>query len=100
MIVIGNRVCEIDKLRFEARLVPIEKSLAEVAEVAAPYYLFAIEKFGAERCMFESNFPVDKVSFSYNVMYNAFKRVSQEYSPSERAELLHDTAARVYRISV
>ena len=48
--------------------------------------------------MFESNFPPDKVSFSYNVMYNAFKRMSQGYSAAERAELFHDAAARAYRI--
>ena len=50
--------------------------------------------------MFESNFPVDKVSFSYNVMYNAFKRFSKGYSAAERAAMFHDTAARVYRIDV
>ena len=50
--------------------------------------------------MFESNFPVDKVSYSYNVLYNAFKRLSQGYSAAERAALFHDTAARVYRINV
>ena len=49
--------------------------------------------------MFESNFPPDKVSFSYNVMYNAFKRMSQGYSATERANLLHDTAVRAYRIA-
>ena len=48
--------------------------------------------------MFESNFPVDKVSFSYNVMYNAFKRLSKGYSSAERAAMFHDTAARVYRL--
>jgi predicted TIM-barrel fold metal-dependent hydrolase len=48
--------------------------------------------------MFESNFPVDKVSYSYNVMYNAFKRLSKGYSATERAAMFHDTAARVYRI--
>jgi predicted TIM-barrel fold metal-dependent hydrolase len=48
--------------------------------------------------MFESNFPVDKVSYSYNVVYNAFKRLSKGYSPAERAAMFHDTAARVYRI--
>jgi predicted TIM-barrel fold metal-dependent hydrolase len=48
--------------------------------------------------MFESNFPPDKVSFSYNVMYNAFKRLSKEYSAAERAALFHDTAVRVYGI--
>ena len=43
---------------------------------------------------------VDKVSYSYNVLYNAFKRLSQGYSPAERAALFHDTAARVYRLAV
>ena len=50
--------------------------------------------------MFESNFPVDKPSYSYNVLFNAFKRLSKGYSPTERAVLFHDTAARVYGISV
>ena len=72
----------------------------ELAQSIAPFMNHSIEKFGPNRCMFESNFPVDKVSFSYNVMYNAFKRVSQGYSPSERADMFHDTAARVYRINV
>jgi L-fuconolactonase len=72
----------------------------EMAQSIAPFMNHSIEKFGSNRCMFESNFPVDKVSFSYNVMYNAFKRVSQGYSASERADLFHDTAARVYRINV
>ena len=50
--------------------------------------------------MFESNFPVDKVSYSYNVMYNAFKRITKDHSASERADMFHDVAARVYRIDV
>jgi predicted TIM-barrel fold metal-dependent hydrolase len=50
--------------------------------------------------MFESNFPVDKVSYSYNVMYNAFKRLSSGYSATERAAMFHDTAARVYRVEI
>ena len=50
--------------------------------------------------MFESNFPPDKMSFSYNVLYNAFKRLSKNYSTIERAAMFHDTAARVYRIDV
>ena len=45
---------------------------------------YCIEQFGPERSMFESNFPVDKVSYSYNVMYNAFKRMSKDYPASER----------------
>ncbi len=70
----------------------------ELAESIAPFMNYCIEQFGLDRCMFESNFPVDKVSFSYNVMYNAFKRLTKDYSASERAAMFHDTAARVYRI--
>lgn len=70
-----------------------------LAEVLAPLMHYCIEKFGPERCMFESNFPVDKASYSYTVVFNAFKRLSKGYSASERAALFHDTAARVYRIA-
>jgi L-fuconolactonase len=72
----------------------------ELAEAMAPWMTYCIEQFGPDRCMFESNFPVDKVSYSYNVLYNAFKRLSKGYSAAERAALFHDTAARVYRIDV
>jgi predicted TIM-barrel fold metal-dependent hydrolase len=70
----------------------------ELARGMAPFIDYCIEKFTPARCMFESNFPVDKVSFSYNVMWNAFKRMSKSFSSSERAAMFHDTAARVYRI--
>jgi hypothetical protein len=60
---------------------------------------YCIEQFSPNRCMLESNFPVDKVSFSHHVLFNAFKRFSKSYSVSERAALFHDTAARAYRIS-
>ncbi len=72
----------------------------ELAAAMAPLMHYCIEQFGPERSMFESNFPVDKVSYSYSVMYNAFKRLSSAYSDSERADMFHDTAARVYRIQV
>ena len=71
----------------------------ELAEAMAPYYHWCIEQFGVDRCMFESNFPVDKVSYSCTVMWNAFKRISENFSPDDRAALFHDTAARVYRLS-
>ena len=70
----------------------------ELAEATAPYYLYVIEQFGVDRCMFESNFPVDKVSYSYNVMWNSFKRIVADFSDSEKAALFHDTATRAYRI--
>jgi predicted TIM-barrel fold metal-dependent hydrolase len=65
----------------------------------APLMTDCIEQFGPDRCMFESNFPPDKVSFSHHVLFNAFKRFSKAYSASERAALFHDTAVRAYRIS-
>ena len=58
-----------------------------------------IDSFGPSRCMFESNFPVDKQSYSYGVMWNAFKRVSAGYTPAERADLFYGTAARAYRLT-
>lgn len=73
-------------------------SSEELAEGLSPLMNYCIEQFGPDRCMFESNFPPDKVSSSYNVLFNAFKRLSKDYSASERAALFHDTATRVYRI--
>lgn len=70
----------------------------ELADVMGPYYRACIGYFGVDRCMFESNFPVDRVSCSYTVLWNAFKRLSEDYSASERSALFHDTASRVYRL--
>jgi predicted TIM-barrel fold metal-dependent hydrolase len=76
----------------------VQPASAELANVMAPYFDFCIEKFGAHRCMFESNFPVDKASYSYRSIWNAFKRLSQSYSADERKALFHDTAMRLYRL--
>ncbi len=72
----------------------------ELAKSMAPFMSYCIEQFGPDRCMFESNFPPDKVSFSHHILFNAFKWFSKDYSASERAALFHDTATRVYRIDV
>jgi predicted TIM-barrel fold metal-dependent hydrolase len=64
-----------------------------------PYYEHTIEVFGTDRCMFESNFPVDMVSCSYHILWNAFKRLSSGYSAEDKARLFHDTATRVYRLA-
>jgi len=82
---------------WHARTTPIGSE--ELANSMAPLMSYCIEQFGPSRSMFESNFPVDKVSFSYTVMYNAFKRFSKGYAAAERAAMFHDTAARVYRLS-
>jgi L-fuconolactonase len=77
----------------------VQPGSAELANTMAPYFDFCIEKFGVRRCMFESNFPVDNVSYSYVVIWNAFKRISQSFSAAERKALFHDTAMRVYRLA-
>ena len=77
---------------------PHPPSSAELAETLRPWLLHVIDGFGPERCMFESNFPVDQASCSYTVLWNVFKRVSEGFSDGERAALFHDTAVRVYRL--
>jgi predicted TIM-barrel fold metal-dependent hydrolase len=77
---------------------PRPPSSQELADATRHYYEFTIEKFGADRCMFESNFPVDAVSCSYTVLWNSFKRLTSGCSAREKAALFHDTASRVYRL--
>jgi L-fuconolactonase len=71
-----------------------------LAEDWKPYFDVLINAFGPSRCMFESNFPVDKVSCSYTSMWNAFKRISDELgmSATEKNDLFYGTAARAYRM--
>jgi predicted TIM-barrel fold metal-dependent hydrolase len=77
---------------------PRPPSSQELIDATRPYYEYTIERFGVDRCMFESNFPVDKASCSYTVLWNAFKRLTADYSAAEKAKLFHDTAAHVYRL--
>lgn len=71
----------------------------ELLEVWGDELRWCIDTFGPERSMFESNFPVDGESCSYVVLWNAFKKVSQSYSDTERAALFAGTARRVYGIA-
>jgi predicted TIM-barrel fold metal-dependent hydrolase len=70
----------------------------DLLEANRPWYEHTIEQFGPERCMFESNFPVDKLSCSYTVLWNQFKKLTAGLPSAERAALFHDTALRVYRL--
>jgi L-fuconolactonase len=72
----------------------------ELVAATGDYYLHTIDKFGPSRCMFESNFPVDRASCSYLVLWNAFKKMAARFTPSEKADLFSGTAARVYRLTV
>lgn len=68
----------------------------DLAQLWRPYFETCIELFGTDRCMFESNFPVDKQSFSYSVLWNAYQRIVSGYSLTEKRQLFNATAARAY----
>ena len=70
----------------------------EFVDAQARYYHHTIEAFGPERCMFESNFPVDKFSLSYDVLWNGLKKVAARYTPDEQEAMFAGTARRVYRL--
>lgn len=72
----------------------------ELVAATRDYYLYSIEKFGPHRCMFESNFPVDKASCSYAVLWNAFKKIAAGFNADEKAALFHGTAAKAYRLQL
>ncbi|WP_411288501.1 amidohydrolase family protein [Phenylobacterium sp.] len=70
----------------------------ELAAANGPYYRAAIDLFGPDRCLFESNFPMDKRACGYGVLWNAHKKMVRDFSAGEKALLFHDVAARIYRI--
>ncbi len=71
----------------------------QLAAATRDYYLHAIDCFGPDRCMFESNYPVDKVSCSYTILWNSLKLIAEGFSDAEKASMFHDTATRVYRLA-
>ena len=79
---------------FETRARPPDS--VELADTWRPYVATCIETFGARRCMFESNFPVDKQSCSYRTLWNAFKRLTAGASRAEKDALFQGTARRLY----
>ena len=79
---------------------PKPPSSEEAAAAWRPYIETCIEAFGPARAMFESNFPPDKGQCSYQVIFNAFKRISAPYSEAEKTALFSKTAADVYRLKL
>ena len=93
---LGGLGMRINGFDFEkGELPPSSEALARTWK---PWIETCIEAFGADRCMFESNFPVDKGSYSYAVGWNAFKRLTAGCSAAERQALFEGTATRVYRL--
>jgi len=93
---LGGLVMPINGFGFHRRERPATS--AELVQATRDWHLHAIESFGPDRCMFESNFPVDKASCPYHILWNAFKRLAAEFGARDKAALFHDTAARVYRL--
>jgi len=83
---------------FTHHLGELPPSSEELAAAWRPYIETCIAAFGPERAMFESNFPVDKGSCSYRVLWNAFKRIAAGCSAAERAALFTGTATKLYRL--
>ena len=83
---------------FATRALP--PSSEQLAAAWRPYFDVCVELFGVDRCMFESNFPVDKGMFSYGVLWNAFKRLASAMSANEKAALFSRTAAATYRLAI
>lgn len=96
MAKLGGLNMDVNGFHWENRELP--PSSQELADATRRYFDYTIEKFGVSRCMFESNFPVDKLSCDYTVLWNSFKIMTKDFSADERAALFHDTAARVYRL--
>jgi L-fuconolactonase len=82
---------------FDFHTTDLPPDSMRVADAIRPYVETCIELFGPQRCMFESNFPVDKGCFSYGVAWNAYKRVAAGCSVDEKRALFHDTATKFYR---
>jgi predicted TIM-barrel fold metal-dependent hydrolase len=93
---LGGLGMRLNGFGFEAK--PEPPSSDELAAAWRPYVETAIAAFGPKRSMFESNFPVDKGSYSYAVFWNACKKLTKGVSAGERADLFSGTAARFYRL--
>ena len=83
---------------FDWESSPLPPSSDDLVRAAGHFFDIAIEAFSPARCMFESNFPVDRVACGYVPLWNSFKKMAARYSDSERANLFHGTAKRFYRL--
>jgi L-fuconolactonase len=83
---------------FDFQKEPVPPSSQKLAAAWKPYIETCIEAFGAKRCMFESNFPVDKLSGSYRTYWNAFKRLASGASAADKAWLFRDAAKAFYTL--
>jgi predicted TIM-barrel fold metal-dependent hydrolase len=83
---------------YDYRTAAAPPSSAELASLWRPYIETCIDLFGANRCMFESNFPVEKMGIGWAALWNAFKRIAAGASATDKTALFSGTARRVYRL--
>lgn len=84
--------------KFDTRKRPANSK--ELSEAWKPYILHCIQCFGVDRCMFASNFPMDKVSCTYTSLFNAFKIIVQNFTEEEKDKLFYSNAVNLYRLEV
>lgn len=94
---IGALIRPLSGERWHKQAVP--PTSEEIAAAWGDEIRFAIDTFGPSRCLFESNFPVDKACFGYVEIWNAFKRLAVGFGRTEKLDLFHNTAARAYRLT-
>ena len=87
-------------LGFGLEKLDVPASSERLAAAWGPIFRHCIDTFGPGRCMFESNFPPDRESASYAVLWNAFKRVAAGYSADEKRALFYSAAAKAYRLNL
>ena len=80
--------------QFEKRNQPA--SLQEVLDAIGPHINYALKTFGVNRCMFASNFPMDKVSTTYETLYSAYFKIVEEYSIADQQKLFAGNARGFY----
>lgn len=83
---------------FDFHMQTAPPSSDQVVDLQARYYMHTIDAFGPERCMFESNFPVDRVSMPYGTYWNAMKKLADSYSEAAQTQMFRGTAERVYSV--
>lgn len=93
---LGGLAMPVNGFNWDGRDAP--PSSDELVEAQAHYYHHMITVFGPNRCMFESNFPVDKLSVGYTVYWNSMKKIAADYDEGAKAALFSGTANRVYRL--
>ena len=98
VVKLGGMAMRINGWDFHTKAEP--PSSQELADAWKPYVETCIEAFGANRCMFESNFPVDKGSYGYQAFWNACKILAKGASASEKTDLFSGTASRFYRLDI